>query len=191
MSDSTAPQLAQEIAAAVAERALVEVVRDRFDPDGVASCGCLLAASDELILLQRLSDRIDFDGYEVLRVADISEFLVAFDHKAFYEAALKAKQLQPSAPPAVDLSGMRQLLASVDAQFPLLVIDREARVIDECEIGRIKLLTDTKYALKWLSPDAEWEDDLRTYDIADVTRVTFDGEYENTLALVAGISASG
>ena len=188
MVDSAHQKLLQDIASALSRHELVQIVRDRFDPDGVASCGCLLAASDRLLLLHRLTDRIDSDGYEVLRIDDISDFCVAFDRKTFYQAALKAKGIAPSAPPAVDLSDMRNLLASVDEEFPLLVIDREERVQDECEIGRIKLLTDTKYALRWLSPEAEWEDDHRTYEIRDVTRVTFDGEYENTLALVAGIA---
>jgi hypothetical protein len=82
---------------------------------------------------------------------------------------------------------MRHLLSSVSENFRLVVIEREERAPDECEIGRFKLLTDTKYALKWISPNAKWEDDPQTYEINDITRVTFDGEYENTLALVAGI----
>jgi hypothetical protein len=165
----------------------VKTVRDRFDAEGAYSCGCILAASEDLLLLQRLSDRIDFDGYEVLRIKDITNFDTEFDRKAFYKKALQAKSITPSDSPEIDLTDMRHLLFSANETFPLIAIEREERAPDQCEIGRIKLLTDTKYALKWLSPDARWEDDHRTYEIEDITRVTFDGEYENTLALVAGI----
>ena len=187
MIASSDQQLKQHIAIAALRRELVYIVRNRFDADGAYSCGCVLAASENLLLLQRLTDRIDFDGYEVLRIADISDFDLEFDHKDFYKTALKLKSLAPSEPPEILLSDMRHLLSSIDENFPLLVIEREERAPDECEIGRIKLLTDTKYALRWLSPDAEWEDNQRTYAVQDITRVTFDGEYENTLALVAGI----
>ncbi|WP_340115238.1 hypothetical protein [Pelagibius sp. 7325] len=138
-------------------------------------------------MLQRLSDRIDLDGYEVLRVEDVTSIDVEFDRAAFYKKALQAKAIKPSFPSEVVLTDMRNLLSSVNDKFSLVVIEREERVPDECEIGRIKLLTDEKYALKWLSPEARWEDDLRTYETKDVTRVTFGGEYENTLALVADL----
>lgn len=123
-----------------------------------------------------------------MRVKDITHFDTDFARKTFYEKALQAKSIEPSDAPEVALSSMRHLLASVNENFPLIVIEREACAPDQCEIGRIKLLTDTKYALKLLSPDARWEDDYRTYAIEDITRVTFDGEYENTLALVADIT---
>ena len=187
VQDWSHQQLVARIAKAASNRDLAEVVRDQFDADGVRSCGCVLAASEDLLLLHRLSDRIDFDGYEVLKVKDVTHFNTDFDRKQFYEKALHAKSIVPSDAPDVSLSSMRHLLESVDAKFPLIVIEREVRTPDECEIGRIRLLTDMRYALKWLSPDARWEDDGQTYAIEDITRVTFDGEYENTLALVAGI----
>jgi hypothetical protein len=182
-------QLEEKIAVAASSRELVQIFRDRIDSDGICSRGCILAASEELLMLQRLSDRIDFDGYEVLRVKDITSIDTEFDRKAFYKKALQAKSIERSGPPEVDLTDMRHLLFSVNEKFPLVVIAREERAPDQCEIGRIKLLTDTKYALKWISPSAIWEDDLQAYEVKDITRVTFDGEYENTLALVAGSSA--
>ncbi len=84
---------------------------------------------------------------------------------------------------------MRALLDSIEKRFSLFAVYRERLAPGGCEIGRIKLASDESYALKYISPEACWEDDDLHYKFSDVTRVLFDGEYERTLALVAGIGA--
>lgn len=187
MDDATAEDVGSKVAAALSRNELVRVSRGGIDPSGLHSEGYLLDASDQFILLHRLSDRIDLDGYEVLRLKDVTKLEIDFPRKRLFEKALKMKSISYRRPMGVQLTNTRALLSSVSNQYPLIVIERELRAPGECEVGRIKLLTDEKYALKWLSPDSKWEDDPEVYDIADVTRVQFDGEYENTLALVAGI----
>lgn len=81
---------------------------------------------------------------------------------------------------------MRELLRSIERRYPLVVIHRERVVPDECEIGRLKLASEGTYALRMITPEATWMDDEEIYRYADITRIAFDGEYENTLARVSG-----
>ena len=59
--------------------------------------GYVLAATEELALLQPIRDRLDLDGYDVLRVADITKLTRLTAKKAaFYETCLGLKGQSPS-----------------------------------------------------------------------------------------------
>lgn len=164
---------------------LVRVSREGIDPPGEFTRGFVVGASPELILLHLLSDRVDLDGYAAFRTADISSLDRDFPRRPFYLRALELKGPKPRTVEAIDLSDVRSLLRSIEKQFPLVVIERELVSPGECEIGRIKLTTETTYALKCIGLDATWLRDSQSYKYSDITRIGFDGEYERTLALVA------
>ena len=153
--------------------------------------GFVVGESAELILLQVLSDRVDLDGYTAIRKADVSERSREFARRDFCLKALALKRLRPVAPKHLDLSSVPSFLKSVDRNYPLFAIHRERVASDQCEIGRLRLSSGSTYALRWITPEATWADDEEVYRYSDVTRVDFDGEYENTLALVARHGALG
>jgi len=163
---------------------LVDIVRSGLDSR--ASQGFVVGISAELLLLHSFSGRLDLDGYTAFRIQDISEFSRDFPRKGFYLKALELKAIRPAPPVGIDISSVQGLLRSIERTYPLVVIHREHVVPGECEIGRIKLTSESTYALRWITPTATWEDDDKTYRYSDITRVDFDSEYENTLALVAG-----
>jgi hypothetical protein len=113
---------------------------------------------------------------------------VAFSRKAFYLKALDLKGESPKPAPDLDLTNMGVLLRSAQQHFPLLVIHREHIAPGECDIGRLKLTSDDAFAIHYIDPSAQWADDAGHYRHVDVTRVGFGGEYETTLALVAGVA---
>ena len=80
---------------------------------------------------------------------------------------------------------MTVVLRSVNEKYPVIVIEREALYPDECEIRRLREITEAEYSLKSLSPCGQWHDVNDANKLDDITRVTFDGQYENTLAAVA------
>lgn len=162
---------------------LVDIGRSGLDNRG--SQGFVIAVSAELLLLHSFSDRLDLDGYTAFRIRDITEFRRDFRRKDFYLKALELKGIRPVPPVGIDIESVQGLLRSIERTYPLVVIHRERVVPGECEVGRIKLTSESTYALRWISPTATWEDDDLTYQYADITRVDFDGEYENTLAMVA------
>ena len=163
---------------------LVQVERHRLDDRPLQ--GFVVGVGSAFLMLHALSDRLDLDGYECVRLSDVSKLDRAFPRKAFYLKALSAQNCQPIVPEGLDLTSTRELLRSIEHRYPLVVISRELLAPHECEIGRIKLTSDATYALRMLTPEATWMHDDQVYRYDDVTRLGFAGAYENALALVAG-----
>jgi hypothetical protein len=180
--------LAQRLREARDRLDLVRVSRDRLgNPDGY-SCGHLLDFSTELVLFHVLSDRIDLDGCDVLRLEDITRLDLTFPRKWFYLRALELKRIAPKKPSGISLTNMRSLLQSIKENYPLVVIERERVGTGACEIGRVKGASAEVFTFQRISSEATWESKDRHYKYAEITRVGFGGEYEKTLALVAGLA---
>ena len=162
----------------------VQVRRRRIN--GRPLHGFVVGVSPSFVMLHRLSERLDLDGYECIRLADVTQLDRAFPRKSFYLEALRLQNCHPTVPEGLDLASTRDLLRSIEHRYPLVVISRELLVPHECEIGRIKLTSETTYAIQMLTPEAKWVLDEQVYRYDDVTRLGFDGAYENVLARVAG-----
>lgn len=167
---------------------LVRIGRHRLEDAAVFSIGYVVDVSGIAVLLNKVSDRIDLDGFEVLRLADVTSCARRFPESGFYRRALELKGIQPQLPVApIDLSTVRTAIRSINEHYPLVVIHREAIEPDECAIGRLALEGEASFTLRWMTPVAKWVADRRRYRYRDITRVEFGSEYENTLALVAGL----
>ncbi|VWX58312.1 conserved hypothetical protein [Burkholderiales bacterium 8X] len=162
---------------------LVSITRKLFDAS--PWYGVFVAASELFVVIQQVSQRFDLDGYRVFRRADIADIDASFEGKTLIETALFIKGLTPSMPYRLDLSGMRELVESVQRQFGVMVIHREQLQPCEVEIGTVRLDTDHTYVLRWLTPHAEWSDDDRLFHYRDISMLEFGGEYERTLLMVA------
>ncbi len=181
-------QLTKHLIKATESCALVRVARHRLERRSLFTHGYAVGLSSELLLLHSISDRIDLDGYETLRVQDITGIEDEFPKRALYARAAELKRFGPVRVADVDLSNVRSLVTTAQEQFALLVINREQVAPDECEIGRIRLAGQETYVLQWMTPEATWEPDNRTFPYSEITRVGFGGEYETTLAMVAGVA---
>ena len=182
------PSVSEQLTDAVAAHDLVQLERGAFDARDRRTEGVALAQGPNLVLVALLSDRIDLDGYEVLHISDITSCRREFERKAFYHSALELKKELPAKSIAVDLSSMPALLTSAQKLFSLLTIHRERLFPGECDIGRLKLHSEDAFAIHYINPSAQWRDEPGHYRYADVTRVSFGGEYEAALALVAGVA---
>ncbi|MEK7323236.1 MAG: hypothetical protein AABZ84_09175 [Pseudomonadota bacterium] len=162
---------------------MVEVFRDELDES--PWFGFAVGGSDALFVMHKVSDRYDLDGYAVFRREDISSIEESFERRDLIHRALRIKKLSPSAPSSIDLSSMRSLMESAQAGYGVLVVSREWLDSDEVEVGRVRITSDDNYVLRWLSTNAEWNNDDRTFRYRDVTLVEFGAEYEQTLLQVA------
>ena len=175
--------IADKIEAAMSSGEIVTIFRDSIDPE-VTSEGFVVAMSKELVLIHRLDDSVRLDGYEVLRASDISDISTDFRRKRFLEAACRLKGSIASCPEGISLDGMSALLRTAQASFPLLVIERELATPGECEIGRVRLVTERTYTLDLVTIEARWREPSEHHEVAEITRVGFGAEYESTLDLV-------
>ena len=146
--------------------------------------GFLVAESESLVVIHRVSDRYDLDGYCALRREDIESMAESFEKLDLLQRALRLKEQEPVVPVRIDATSMRNLMESAQAAFGVLVIDREKVQPDEVEVGTIRMTSEDTYVLRWLSTNAEWDNDDRPFRYRDVTKLEFGAEYEQTLLAV-------
>jgi len=127
------------------------------------------------------------NGYAVLRIQDITRFDDELKFVDFYMEALKLRGYTPDRPVGICLDSTASILESVNKQYPLVTVHREAIRNDECTIGRIEKLTDKRVTLRWLTPGAKWDGYSPRYKLKSITRIDSGGLYEDALARVAQI----
>jgi hypothetical protein len=169
---------------------LVRIGRHRLEPRTAYSLGYVVMVSERLVLLNKVSDRIDLDGFEILRARDITSVATEFTGKEFYSRALELKTDVPQKPGSVDLSDFRTAIGAVAEFAPLIVVNREEQEPNEVMIGRPQELRKTAFKLHLINPAAEWTEDLVVVKYTGITKLEFGGEYENTLALVANANSA-
>ena len=176
-----------ELRKSVDENILVRIERGDFEDSCPELEGKVVSFSDSIVCVAVLDDRVRFNGFDIFYREQITDIESPAPHAGFYDAALRLRdEAIPQAPP-LDLSSMRSVLESATEVAPLLVIHREADEPEVCEIGQVTSLGDESFEMREIDPDAEWDDDRSEFPYEDVTRVSYGGEYEAALALVAGV----
>ena len=161
---------------------LVELVRAMDKPPWH---GFLVAESKSLVVIHCVSDRFDLDGYCAFRREDLVSIADSFERRDLVQRALRANGQDPKTPEGLDCTSMRSLMETAQAQFGVVVIEREKIEPDEVQVGTIRLASEHTYVLRWLSANAEWENDDRPFRYQDITRLEFGAGYERSLLAVA------
>jgi hypothetical protein len=166
---------------------LVQVAR-RLRASAITT-GLLVGVSDSLLLVNKLSDDISLDGFVILRLRDVTSVVADFRRKPFYSKGLSLKGIEAQPLPPLDIVDLPAAVASVSNTYPLLVIARERVHPGEISIGRVTELSRTGVRMQLIDPSAEPHEGTEFYRFNTVTSIEFGGEYERTLALVAGITS--
>lgn len=166
---------------------IVRIFRSKLENSDVCSEGFIVDVSKALLMLHRLSDRFDLDGYEILKLSDITRVVSEHPKKLLFEKVARFKNLKPLKPSGIDIGSMRTALASIDKHYPLIVVERERHSPGTCEVGKVVVLGSKRFALRLLDTNGEWVSESERHNIDEITRLTFDGEYENTLAVAANL----
>jgi hypothetical protein len=152
--------------------------------------GYVLDIGPTFILLAVVNDRIHCDGFDCFRISDIFN-LSPDPYAAFVEAAIKKRGEQVPKKPKIDLGGIKELILSAAQAFPLITIHRDEVDTGACWIGRVIGVNRGRLAILEIDPGAQWDSEPTEYRIAEITRVTFGGDYEDALYLVGGNPACG
>ncbi|MDR7377795.1 hypothetical protein J2X19_002474 [Rhodoferax ferrireducens] len=147
--------------------------------------GFLVAESDCFVVLHRVGDRFDLDGYCAFRRIDIVSIAESFEKQDLIQRALRLNGQDPMIPKRIDCTSTRSLMESAQEEFGVLVIEREKVQPDEVQVGTIRMTSEDTYVLRWLSVNAEWENDDRPFRYKDITKLEFGAGYEQTLLAVA------
>jgi hypothetical protein len=156
--------------------ALVQIKRSRFNE---ARSGFVMDISEKWLLLNIVDrDFLQNDGYEALRLIDITDVEITTDWVALARERLG---LEPVPQPDVLLIDLPGLLSSVDAHFPALGIEREDIDPEILHVGRIEKLKKKTVTLHEVGRHAEWHSEETQYRLKDITRVTFGNTYMKSL----------
>jgi hypothetical protein len=158
----------------------------RWIPNADRLEGFVVVIGQKWVALQRLSDRIVFDGWQLIRVKDIQAISVDPDPDCFEVKALKARSLWPPSAPDLTLDDVVSAVGSASAGTAMVSVFDEFDRPDLCWIGEVTSLDDSKLHSLEVNTRAGWARKPRTFDPADVTRIDFGGGYEEALRLVAG-----
>lgn len=150
--------------------------------------GLVLDVSDQLLVTNIVSNNITLDGFEVFRLRDITSIESDFRRKGFYERALRLKGITPQPPPAGPAGNMAEAIATFSQSYPLIVVARERIDPGTAWIGRVTEVRQTGVRMQLIDTTAELHQDRVFYRYDSITRLQAGGEYEQTLALVAGLS---
>lgn len=150
--------------------------------------GFVVAESKSLIALHQVDDNHRLNGYCVIRQQDVLSRASRFERRALVVAALRLKGQSPVVPEDLQVTSMRKAMVSAERLAGVLIIHREKIHPNEVEVGTLRLSTDSRYVLRWLTLDAKWENDDRPFLFRDVSLLEFGTEYDQTLLAVAALS---
>ncbi len=145
----------RRLKAAAKAKAIVEVHRRKIDPLPLETF--VVEVGPEWVVLEPIRDRLDLDGYDAVRIRDISEVLVS-PKSDFLQGVLRAKRLAPKRP-KIEGTDLVALLRSICASYGVAVIERERLYPDSVDVGALRESTTKDFRVVWLTPTATWEQD--------------------------------
>lgn len=174
--------------AALESHALVTFVRNEIENPGQHLIGVPVAVGSRWAILARMDDAIRLDGFDALRLSDLTEVRRNFPRRHFYLRGLALKRLRTPGADRYQADSTRSLLRSAQRSHALVTIDRELSADEGADVGSIVAFGSAACSIRLLSPSGTWRAGRTRLRYRDITRVGFGGEYEETLALVAGLT---
>ena len=150
-------------------------------------CGYVGGVGREFFLLWVVGDGITYDGMYVMRHRDVSELEAPDKHHEFFEKALALKHIVPQPPQGFPLDNIREVIQAAAAQAAVIGVhvdsEDEAEV---CYIGRLVSVEEEGFYMQELSPDAEWMREASFFSWDEVSTVSIEDSYAQSLLAVAG-----
>jgi hypothetical protein len=162
--------------------AICEVHREGIEPWPFTAV--VVATGRHWLILRPIRERLDFDGFEALHLAEVTDVRRS-EHESFYREVVR-QSVTPVLPPSESakmprLTSTAHLLLDLSRQWQLVALHREHITPDGCEVGKVELADDTSYTLREITPRGRPRRATSTYETSQVTRVSFGETYERTL----------
>ncbi len=144
--------------------------------------GFVHAVGPKWVVLEPVTDRLDFDGYACLRIEDIATVGKSYP-EAFLAAIFRARRIRPR-PVEVDASSIMRLLESIQRRAAIVAIERELVRPGVFVVGRVSRYTRSSFEMVTVGLSGHI-DDVMTSALKDVTKISFGTGYVEGLNLVA------
>jgi hypothetical protein len=179
----TTPEIEDALRASRASGDVVRVFREDLERDG--RFGIVVGLGAELVAFQRVTEDAALDGYEILRLADLTDCDDGGGYGEYYRLALRLRGTRPTPPPIFALDRMADALAAAAAAYPVVGFEQEALYPGELAFGRVRETTWAGVRVQELSPRGRWWREWTLLAMDSITALEFGTAYAATLALVA------
>ena len=170
---------------AMDSRVPVQIARERVASGWLH--GYVIALSTEFCLIAEVSDAMQFDGFLVIAVSDVSA-VEQDPGREFVEKALHLNGENLPIMPGLPLDNWQHIAETIAAQTPLISLN----MLDEGEgevsyIGRLTGAEPDALVLQEVDPNARWYPDTGAYEFSGIGSIGFGTRYMLLLARVAGV----
>ncbi len=167
------------LAEALAENQLVILYRKAISEHKLN--GYVIGLSNTWVLLQAVdNDMLMLDGYNAVRLGDVSHFTV---DDSFVGEYLRLRGIHSEKLPEVNVSDLFSLLQAVSEHFPLFMIERECVEPGIGIVGQVERLTKRSLRMDKFSSKAKWIG-TEKFKLKDITSVNFGDHYHEALAFM-------
>ncbi|WP_266168675.1 hypothetical protein [Dyella subtropica] len=150
-------------------------------------CGYVGGVGREFFLLWVVGDGITYDGMYVMRHRDISELEAPDKHAVFMEKALVLKHILPRPPRGFPLDDIREVVQAAAKQSPVIGVHVDSEDESEvCYIGKLISVEEDGFSMQEISPDAEWLREASFFSWDEVSTISIEDGYAQSLLAVAG-----
>jgi hypothetical protein len=173
-----------ELRGAYAAQSRVMIARDELD-DADELHGIVVAVGDDWFLLEVYDDSVYFDGWDALRIADVTEVEVEIPEFQSYTERARA---QLPDPPAIPLEVLQAVARKGASAVPALVASAsivgvwtEQEDAEVLFIGRSEPDGSAEVTIREIDSTGRWHDEVSDFDAEEITRVTIGGRYQDGL----------
>ncbi|SFR95709.1 hypothetical protein SAMN05216570_1246 [Dyella sp. OK004] len=151
-------------------------------------CGYVGGVGREFFLLWVVGDGITYDGMYIMRHRDISELEAPDKHAPFMEKALALKHILPRPPRGFPLDDIREVVQAAAKQSPVIGVHVDSEDESEvCYIGKLISVEEDGFNMQEISPDAEWLREASFFSWDEVSTLSIEDGYAQSLLAVAGM----
>jgi hypothetical protein len=147
--------------------------------------GWVVGLGRSWVALQPVRDRLDLDGFDVVRVRDVTG-VGPSSRECSRLAAVRLRRQRPTAV-LEPLDRTADMLLGCSRRWGPLVLTREREDATVCEVGVVPRASDRSFTLRPISPSGEWEPE-ETRPTGGLSLIQFGGSYETMLGRLARLS---
>ncbi|WP_411701214.1 hypothetical protein [Conyzicola sp.] len=175
--------IVKQLRTALADAEPVSVLRARLGKSETID-GYIVDVGEHWVVVAATSQVVYLDGWEVLRIRDISEVEVAGKQaRRYIDRALASLGTPPSKPTGLDVvhGGWKEALRGVLESAPIVAVHSEKKYPDSVWVGHVLGYRGKKFGLQHIDANGVWEENDRSFTLAEISRVTIGGRYNDAL----------
>ena len=176
------PKIRRKLAKSLNEQIPVRLTRSVAP--GEHEDGIVQKLGEDWVLLVNLRDGAYFNGYMILRIADLERVKLTRKFMPFIESQT------PAAPQLnlndIDLGSAGSIYATASAAAPLILLYEEVRAPDQLWIGTVVEVRRKSAWIHMIDPNTRWYENVINVRFKNLTRIDLLSDYDRALLYVAG-----